>query len=46
MHGLHTAKFKIDESVLRTGAAMHAALATEFLNTYHAGLPGAKRDEL
>ena len=31
VHGLHNAKFKLDQSALKTGAAMHAALATEYL---------------
>ena len=46
VHGLHTPKFTLDESVLKTGAAMHAALATEFLNTYEAGLSNSRKDEL
>ena len=46
VHGLHTPKFKLDESVLRTGAAMHAALATEFLATYQTGLLHHSKDEL
>ncbi|KAL3150675.1 hypothetical protein ABBQ32_000471 [Trebouxia sp. C0010 RCD-2024] len=46
VHGLHTPKFKVDESVLRTGAAMHAALATEFLATYPSGLSESSKDEL
>ena len=46
VHGLHTPKFKLDESVLTTGAAMHAALATEYLNTYQAGLSDSSKDEL
>lgn len=29
--GLHTAQFKLDESVLKKGAALHAMLASEFL---------------
>lgn len=46
VHGLHTPKFKLDESVLRTGAAMHAALATEFLATYQTSSPNRSKDEL
>ena len=46
VHGLHTPKFKLDESVLQTGAAMHAALATEFLDTYKIGGAGHLKDEL
>lgn len=30
-HGLHTSKFTLDESVLKRGAALHAMLASEFL---------------
>ena len=44
VHGLHTPKFKLDESVLRLGAALHAGLATEFLASYPNGLPD--KDEL
>jgi IAA-amino acid hydrolase len=32
IHGLHTSKFTMDETVLKQGAALHAILATEFLN--------------
>ena len=46
MHGLHTPKFKLDESVLKLGAALHAGLATEFLDTYQGGLSDSSRDEL
>lgn len=46
VHGLHNPKFKIDEAVLRTGAALHAALATEFLAMYPSGLSGSSKDEL
>lgn len=46
VHGLHTPKFKLDESVLKLGAALHVGLATEFLDTYHNGLPGSDKDEL
>ena len=31
VHGLHTPRFKLDESVLPVGAAYHTALAMEFL---------------
>ena len=31
MHGLHTGDFKLDEDVLKLGAAYHTALATQFL---------------
>ena len=30
VHGLHTAKFTLDENVLPRGAALHAAIAFEF----------------
>ncbi|DBB12670.1 hypothetical protein WJX82_005677 [Trebouxia sp. C0006] len=46
IHGLHTPKFKLDESVLKLGAALHAGLATEFLDTYQGGLSDSSRDEL
>lgn len=46
VHGLHTPKFKLDEAVLKLGAALHAGLATEFLDTYQDGLPGSSKDEL
>ena len=32
IHGEHTSRFKIDESVLSLGAALHVALAIEYLN--------------
>lgn len=32
IYGLHTSKFTMDESVLKRGAALHAILATEFLD--------------
>jgi len=31
VHGLHTAQYMMDESALAVGAALHAALATQFL---------------
>lgn len=31
VHGLHTPRFTLDEGVLKLGAALHTALATEFL---------------
>jgi IAA-amino acid hydrolase len=30
-HGLHTPRFRVDEAILERGAALHAALASEFL---------------
>eukprot|EP00879_Flechtneria_rotunda_P009680 GHRR01010129.1.p2 GENE.GHRR01010129.1~~GHRR01010129.1.p2 ORF type:complete len:211 (+),score=62.92 GHRR01010129.1:2489-3121(+) len=32
VHNLHNAKFRVDESVLPLGAAVHASLAVEYLN--------------
>ena len=47
VHGLHTAKFTMDESTLKKGAALHAILATEFLRNKGLGLPTeSTRDEL
>eukprot|EP00889_Picochlorum_renovo_P006944 jgi/Picre1/33974/NNA_001451.t1 len=47
VHGLHTAKFTMDESALKKGAALHAILATEFLRNKGLGLStGGRRDEL
>ena len=43
VHGLHTARFLLDEDILPLGAAYHAALATEFLES-HSGSTGS--DEL
>ena len=38
VHGLHTAKFTLDENVLPRGSALHAAVAFEFLaNTAKSG---------
>lgn len=45
-HGLHTPKFKLDESVLKLGAALHLGLATEFLDTYQNDWSGSSKDEL
>ena len=42
IHGLHTPRFTLDESVLPRGAALHAALAFEFLAQHQS----AGRDEL
>ena len=33
VHGLHTSRFLLDEDIMPLGAAYHAALATEFLDT-------------
>jgi len=32
VHGLHTAKFTMDESALKQGAALHTHLALNYLN--------------
>lgn len=40
VHGLHTPRFTLDESVLRTGAALHAALALDYQRQWHAGKVG------
>ncbi len=32
-HGLHTPQFTVDEDILPLGAALHAALASEFLDS-------------
>ena len=46
VHGLHTPRFKLDESVLPLGAALHTALATEFLDTHSSGLSASTKSEL
>ena len=47
VHGEHTPRFKIDESVLSLGAALHVALAVEYLNVQPGGdLPNQPQDEL
>jgi metal-dependent amidase/aminoacylase/carboxypeptidase family protein len=37
VHGLHTARFTLDESALKIGAALHAALATQYLEDSRRG---------
>ena len=32
VHGLHTPRFQLDESVLHLGAALHAAFALQFVS--------------
>lgn len=44
--GLHNAKFKLDQTALKTGAAMHAALASEWLAKQAAARQGGSSDEL
>lgn len=34
-YGLHTAQYTMDESALAVGAALHAAVATKYLQQYH-----------
>ncbi|KAL4444571.1 hypothetical protein ABPG77_002388 [Micractinium sp. CCAP 211/92] len=36
VHGLHTPRFTLDEGVLKLGAALHTALASEYLERWHA----------
>jgi len=40
VHGLHTPRFRMDESQLPVGAALHAAVALEFLDS-HEGAGGS-----
>ncbi|KAL4436591.1 hypothetical protein ABPG75_003730 [Micractinium tetrahymenae] len=35
VHGLHTPRFTLDEGVLKLGAALHTALASEYLEQWH-----------
>lgn len=44
VHGLHTPRFTLDEGVLKVGAALHAALASEFLQQH--ARQSAVREEL
>ncbi len=53
VHGLHTPRFTLDEGVLKLGAALHTALATEYLAQFPAKqaegsgvAAGAAREEL
>lgn len=48
MHGLHTPRFTMDESVLKLGAALHTALASQYLQRQAAPGGGAApgREEL
>ncbi len=42
VHGLHTSRFTMDETVLKQGAALHAHLATAYLaNGGHFVPPGS-----
>jgi IAA-amino acid hydrolase len=44
VHGLHTPRFTLDEGVLKVGAALHTALAYEYLQRYAQQAP--EREEL
>lgn len=50
VHGLHTPRFTLDEGVLPLGAALHTALATQYMEQWHArqqqGSATAAREEL
>lgn len=46
VHGLHTPRFTLDESVLKLGAALHTALATEYLDKFQAAAATAGKEEL
>lgn len=46
VHGLHTPRFTLDEGVLKLGAALHAALATEYLEQFPARQGESAKDEL
>ncbi|GAB4817525.1 hypothetical protein N2152v2_004571 [Parachlorella kessleri] len=46
VHGLHTPRFTLDEGVLKLGAALHAALATEYLEQFPAKQAEPVNDEL
>ncbi|KAI7846414.1 hypothetical protein COHA_000124 [Chlorella ohadii] len=39
VHGLHTPRFTLDEGVLPLGAALHTALATQYLEQWHVRQP-------
>lgn len=42
VHGLHTPRFRMDESQLPVGAALHAAVALGFLESAAAAAGGAQ----
>lgn len=44
VHGLHTPRFTLDEGVLKLGAALHTALASKYLERWHARQGGAGGD--
>ena len=51
VHGLHTSRFLLDEDIMPLGAAYHAALAIDFLDTRASGTsstnaPQASSEEL
>jgi IAA-amino acid hydrolase len=47
VHGLHTPRFRMDEAQLPVGAALHAAVALDFLDGHEAaaGSTAATRTE-
>jgi metal-dependent amidase/aminoacylase/carboxypeptidase family protein len=46
VHGLHTPRFTLDEGVLKVGAALHTALASEYLEQWHSRVQARAREEL
>lgn len=46
VHGLHTPRFTLDEQALPRGAAIHAALALEYMRLHGAVGAGFGKDEL
>lgn len=46
VHGLHTPRFTLDEGVLKLGAALHTALALEYLEQFPAKQAEPAKEEL
>jgi hypothetical protein len=46
VHGLHTPRFTLDEGVLKVGAALHTALASEYLEQWHERQAEPAKEEL
>uniref|UniRef100_A0A6S8GW75 Peptidase M20 dimerisation domain-containing protein n=2 Tax=Dunaliella tertiolecta TaxID=3047 RepID=A0A6S8GW75_DUNTE len=46
VHGLHTPRFMLDESVLHKGAALHASWAFTYLSQAQSGARSADKEEL
>ena len=46
VHGLHTPRFTLDEGVLKLGAALHAGLASQYLQRWHERQAGGAKEEL